>query len=88
MKDKKFLVLCGLGLVWLVMFIAMLCGAKIHPRVEILVYVLCVGWFAYWTLSTVRSYFRKDDAPAAPTTPEPTKETSTYAKSKKNPKSS
>jgi hypothetical protein len=59
MKDKKFLVLCILGLVWLVMFIAMLFGAKIHPRVEIMVYVVCVLWFAYWTVSAVKDYFRK-----------------------------
>jgi Ca2+/Na+ antiporter len=82
MKDKKFLVLCGLGIVWLAMFVAMLCGAKIHPRVEIMVYVLCVCWFAYWTISTVRDYFRKETPPATPTQP-----TQTNAKSKKTPKS-
>ena len=85
MKDKKFLVLCGLGLVWLVMFIAMIFGAKIHPRVEVMVYVLCVCWFAYWTISTVRDYFRKDVPPATPT--QPTQPTQTNAKPKKTPKS-
>lgn len=83
MKDKKFLVLCGLGLVWLVMFISMLGGAKIHPRVEIMVYAICVIWFAYWTISTVRDYFRK---PTAPTTPKPTEE-ATNANSEKTPTS-
>lgn len=63
MKDRKFLVLCGLGLVWLVMFISMLAGAKIHPRVEIMVYAVCVIWFAYWTISTVRACLRKPSAP-------------------------
>ncbi len=65
MKDKKFLVLCGLGVVWVIMFIAMLCGAKIHPRVEMMVYAVCVGWFAYWTISSIINIFRKP--PAQPT---------------------
>lgn len=69
MKDKKFLVLCILGLVWLVMFIAMLFGAKIHPRVEIMVYVICVLWFAYWTISTVKDYFRSPTQPQQPSEP-------------------
>jgi hypothetical protein len=40
-----------LGATWLAIFVAMLFGVKIHPRVEQLVTFLCVGWFAYWTLS-------------------------------------
>ena len=84
MKDKKFLVLCGLGVVWLAMFIGMLSGARINPRLEVLVWVICLSWFAYWTISTVRDYFRK---PTPPPTPEPTPTTPTNAKSKKYPKS-
>ena len=85
MKDKKFLVLCMLGLVWLAMFVAMLFGAKIHPRVEIMVYVICVLWFAYWTISAVRDYFRKD----IPTQPpqEPTETNTHNGNSTKTPKS-
>lgn len=64
MKDKKFLVLCLLGLAWISMFVAMLFGAKIHPRVEALVYVICIGWFAYWTISFIRS---KPEQPKEPT---------------------
>ncbi len=85
MKDKKFLVLCGLGVIWLLTLIATLCGAKINPRLEILIWVICVSWFAYWTISTVRDYFRKDAPPTAPT--QPTETTQSNAKSKKNPKS-
>ena len=55
MKDNKFRVLCGLGLGWLVIFVAMLLGAKIHPRVEQLVTFLLLGWFAFWTFSVIRS---------------------------------
>ena len=43
--------MCVLGIVWVLIFGAMLLGAKIHPRVELLVTFLCVGWFAFWTLS-------------------------------------
>lgn len=57
MKDKKFVVMCVLGVVWLLIFVATCFGEKIHPRVEQLVTFLCVGWFAYWTLSTL---FGKD----------------------------
>lgn len=55
MKDKKFAVLCGLGLVWLLIFVAMLFGAKVNPRVEQLITVLCLGWFAFWTVSFIRN---------------------------------
>lgn len=53
MKDKKFVVMCVLGVTWLCIFVATCFGEKIHPRVEQLVTFLCVGWFAYWTLSTL-----------------------------------
>lgn len=86
MKDKKFAVLCGLGVVWLAMFIGMLCGARINPRLEILVWVICVGWFAYWTISTVREYFRKETPPTETPT-QPIATTQSNAKSKKTPKS-
>lgn len=88
MKDKKFAVMIVLFVVWIIGLIAAITIGRFPKQIEYFVMAMCVGWFAYWSLSTVRSYFRKDDAPAAPPTPEPTKETSTYAKSKKNPKSS
>jgi len=53
MKDKKFVTLCILAGIWLIVFIAMLFGIRIHPRVEQMVTVLLVGWFAFWTLSFV-----------------------------------
>ena len=86
MKDKKFTILCILGAIWLVMFIAMLCGARINPRIEALVAFLCVGWFAFWTLSTVKAYFFKNDAPPIPPT-QPTPETISNAKSQNPPQS-
>lgn len=58
MKDNKFTVLCCLGLVWLVVFVAMLFGAKIHPRFELVISLICAGWFIYWTLSVVVDYIK------------------------------
>lgn len=56
MKDKKFTVLCVLGAAWLIVFIGMMFGMKINPKVEQLITFLCVGWFAFWTLSSFRSW--------------------------------
>jgi len=70
MKDNKFTVMCILGATWFAIFIATLCGERIHPRVEQMVTFLCVGWFAYWTLT---SLFGKEQKPETETT-EPTKE--------------
>lgn len=53
MKDKKFTVMIALGAIWVVLFIALMFGAKIHPRVEQLVTFLCVAWFTFWTLSII-----------------------------------
>jgi len=76
--------MCGLGAIWLIMLIAMITGvAKINPRVEILVWAICIGWFAYWTISYVWS---------KPSTPEvqpeqPTEQPKTnVGKTKKSPK--
>lgn len=55
MKDKKFVVLCVLAVVWIAIFVAMIFGARIHPRVEQMITVLLVGWVAFWTLSFVFS---------------------------------
>ena len=87
MKDNKFLVLCALGAIWLLMFVAMLFGAKIHPRVEIMIYAICVGWFAYWTASTIWDYIRKGTPPTPVAPPTPTVTTKPNANSKKTPKS-
>jgi len=55
MKDKKFLVLCWLGVVWLAIFVLTATHSiKLNPRIEYLVLILLVGWFAYWTFSFIR----------------------------------
>lgn len=57
-----------------------------NPRLEqvdILILFIWMGWFAYWTISTVRSYFKKDITVSEQ--PKPTEQTN--AKSKKTPKS-
>jgi len=59
MKDKKFAILCVLGSIWALIFVSMLFGAKIPPRVEQMVTVICIVWFAYWTISFLR---KKPDA--------------------------
>lgn len=55
MKDKKFVTVCVLMGIWIAIFVAMLFGVRIHPRVEQLVTVLLIGWVAFWTLSIVFS---------------------------------
>ena len=77
MKDNKFRVLCVLGIVWALLFGAMLFGVKVNPRIEMLVSLICVGWFAYWTLSFIRSKPQS----------KPTEQQDTNAKSTKTPKS-
>jgi len=85
MKDKKYTVLFILGAIWLVLFVAMIFGARINPRIEQVVAFLCVGWFAYLTISTVKDMFRKDDTSGS-TTKQPTEKTQANGKSKKTPK--
>jgi hypothetical protein len=63
MKDKKFAVLCGLGLVWLLIFVAMLFGAKVNPRVEQLITILCLGWFAFWSISWILTSSKSTQPP-------------------------
>lgn len=61
MKDKKFLVMCILLGIWLLLLIGLFTGeGRVNPRVEYLVTFLCVGWFAYWSLSTLRNWLYKD----------------------------
>lgn len=55
MKDKKFGILCILGIIWLLIFILMIFGIKIHPRIEQLITIFCVLWFGYWTFSYIFS---------------------------------
>lgn len=63
MKDKKFLVLCGLGLAWLLIFVAMLFGAKVNPRIEQLITILCLGWFAFWSISLILTASKRPQPP-------------------------
>jgi hypothetical protein len=61
MKDKNFKIMMYLGLAWLAGFILTLAlKAPFLRGVEELITVLCVGWFAYWTLSEVRSFFKRE----------------------------
>lgn len=52
MKDKKFRVMLTLLAIWLALFIAGL-FKDVNPRLEIIVLLICIGWFAYWTISTI-----------------------------------
>lgn len=79
MKDKKFAVLCILGVIWLLLFIAVGEGIRPLRNVWYMVSAIGIGWFAYWTISFIRS------KPEQPT--QPTETTQSNAKSKKNPKS-
>lgn len=56
MKDKKFLVLCILAGVWLLVFVGLLAGVRLtNPKVEELISFVVLAWFAYWTFSLVRN---------------------------------
>jgi hypothetical protein len=65
-EQKRFKILVGLGIVWLVIFIAMLLGLKINPRVELLVTAICLSWFAYWTVSMLWNKKPKVEQPEQP----------------------
>ena len=55
MKDKKFLILCVIGSIWLIIFLGLLAGVRlVNPRVEELITFLGLGWFFYWTISVIR----------------------------------
>jgi hypothetical protein len=55
MKDKKFRILCILGIVWATLFlITMKVKAPMLEGVEMVVSFSAIAWFAYWTLSTIR----------------------------------
>jgi len=51
MKDKKFLILIVLVAIWLVLFLGLLFGMKVNPRLEEALPFLILGWGTYWTLS-------------------------------------
>lgn len=86
MKDKKFVVMCVLLAVWIALFIGMVTGEfKVHPRVEYLITFLCIGWFAYWTLSSVREYVREQKTNVSQTDPttKPTEKVNQNGRTKK-----
>ena len=73
MQDKKFRILCYIGIVWAVLFlITMRVKAPMLEGVEIAVTLAAIVWFFYWTLSMIR-WAKK---------PEPTKESETPNASK------
>ena len=62
MKDKKFTVMCILGSIWVILLGLTLTGeVKLNPRVEYLVGFICISWFAYWTISTIREYLKSEN---------------------------
>lgn len=74
MTDKKFRILCIIGIVWAVLFlITMRVKAPMLEGVEIAVMLAAIVWFFYWTLSAIR-WVKK---------PEPTKESETSNASEK-----
>lgn len=76
--------MCILGVVWILLLLGMFTGeCRVNPRIEYLVTFLCIGWFAYWTLSTVRGYLKKDASPVPPVPPQPTKHKETKSKKTK-----
>ena len=66
MKDKKFLILIVLAIVWLLLFFGTVLGdVKLSPNVERFLTVILLAWGGYWTLSTV--FWAKKDEPTKPT---------------------
>ena len=55
MKDKKALVMAILGVIWLILLVVTLATERINPRVDALIAFVCIAWFAYWTISTMRN---------------------------------
>lgn len=55
-EKNKFNVLCGLAAVWVILLIAIGVGHLAQLRnVWMFISLLCVGWFAYWTVTFIRS---------------------------------
>lgn len=53
--------MCILFVVWITLFLGMITGEfRVNPRVEYLISFICIGWFAYWTISAVRECARKE----------------------------
>lgn len=62
MKDKKFIVMCTLFAVWIALFLGMVTGGfRVNPKVEYLITFLCIGWFAFWTLSSLKEWNNSQD---------------------------
>lgn len=56
MKDKKFVILCILGVIWAAIFFGIIAGVRfVNPRLEELISFLLLGWFFYWTISIIRN---------------------------------
>jgi hypothetical protein len=55
MKDRKFRILCILGIVWALLFlITMRVKAPMLEGVEVVVTFSAIAWFFYWTLSAIK----------------------------------
>lgn len=89
-NNKKFGVLCVLLAVWVAIFFATLFGERVHPRVMEFMIVICIGWFAYWTVSIIRSKPSVEvstEVSEPVTQPQPAKKQKANADAKKTPKS-
>ena len=54
MKDKKFRILVWLVVAWAGMFLlTMKVKSPRLEQVDLLILFVCLGWFAYWTISTI-----------------------------------
>jgi len=82
--NKKFKVMCGLGAVWAMMLALMCTGEARFPRPVIyMVSALCVGWFAYWTLTYM---WRKPSTPEVQPEQPTEQPKANVGKTKKSPK--
>lgn len=49
--------MCVLGFIWAILLFGMVTGEmRVNPRIELFVSSVCVIWFAYWSVTTVRDY--------------------------------
>lgn len=51
MKDTKFNIFLALVAGWVILLILSLFGEKINPKVERILALVAIVWFAYWTIS-------------------------------------
>jgi hypothetical protein len=60
MKNKKFLILGGLVLVWVSLYVGLVLDMRINPRIEELVTAILVLWFAIVTVSVIKNNIKQN----------------------------